>query len=242
MRNSQYMVYEEGDLVLCTVEKIEGAAVFVKIESGGRGSIVMSEIAPGRIRNLREYIVLNKKIVCKILRHATDENHIELSLRRVTAKERKELMETFQKERGAQNLLKTILKEKAGPIIEKITKKEKVIEMLERSKDAPQELENIAGKENAAKILENIGKQKEKKAIIKKRMKLTTDSPNGLQDLKETLTLKKAVVKYQGAGIYTLIAETKGFKETNIIMKQIIEDIEKEVKRRNMNFELIEEK
>jgi len=60
---------KEGDNVLCTVEKIVGTTVFVKIEdNGGGGSIIVSEIAPGRIRNLRDYVVPNKKIVCKVLR------------------------------------------------------------------------------------------------------------------------------------------------------------------------------
>ena len=79
--------YNEGDIILCTVEKIEGISVFVTIDKGGTGSIVTSEIAPGRIRNLRDYVVPNKKIVCKVLK--VDPNgHVHLSLRRVTAKER----------------------------------------------------------------------------------------------------------------------------------------------------------
>jgi len=63
------MTLEEGDLVLCTVEKIVGTIVFVNIDGEKKqGSIVLSEIAPGRIRNLRDYVVPKKKIVCKILR------------------------------------------------------------------------------------------------------------------------------------------------------------------------------
>ena len=48
---------ETGDLVLCTVKTIDGTTVFVKIEDDGEGTIVTSEIAPGRIRNLREYVI-----------------------------------------------------------------------------------------------------------------------------------------------------------------------------------------
>ena len=58
---------EEGQIVLCTVEKILGTTVFVKIEGNGEGTITTSEISPGRIRNLRDYVVPGKKIVCKIL-------------------------------------------------------------------------------------------------------------------------------------------------------------------------------
>ena len=61
------MELEVGDVVLCTVDRIAGTVVFVKIEGNGEGSVIISEIAPGRIRNLRDYVVPKKRIVCKIL-------------------------------------------------------------------------------------------------------------------------------------------------------------------------------
>ena len=85
---------EVGDLVLCTVDRVVGTVVFVKIEGQGKeveGSITFSEVAPGRIRNIRDYVVPKKKIVCKILRMLN--GNIDLSLRRVTQKERKEVLE-----------------------------------------------------------------------------------------------------------------------------------------------------
>ena len=56
------MKIEVGDIVLCTVDRVIGINVFVKIEDNGEGCIVMSEIAPGRIRNIRDYVVPKKKI------------------------------------------------------------------------------------------------------------------------------------------------------------------------------------
>jgi len=57
------MEFEEGDVVLCTVEKIEGTVVFVNIDGTNKqGTIITSEVAPGRIRNIREYVVPKKKI------------------------------------------------------------------------------------------------------------------------------------------------------------------------------------
>src|SRR3989304_1204806 len=82
------MALEEGDIVLCTVDRIVGTTVFVKIEGeDSEGSIITAEIAPGRIRNLRDYVIPKKKIVCKILR--VQGKNIELSLRRVTSKKKK---------------------------------------------------------------------------------------------------------------------------------------------------------
>ena len=66
---------EEGQIVLCTVEKILGTTVFVKIENNGEGTLTTSEISPGRIRNLRDYVVIGKKIVCKIYSTASLPNY-----------------------------------------------------------------------------------------------------------------------------------------------------------------------
>ena len=91
------MNLEEGEIVSCVVDRIVGTIVFVKISGNGEGSIILSEIAPGRIRNLRNYVVPKKKIVCKILKIG-DSGNIYLSLRRVTQKEKKEVLEQEKQE------------------------------------------------------------------------------------------------------------------------------------------------
>ena len=55
------MDYEQGDIVLCTVDRIVGTTVFVKMPGNKEGTIILSEIAPGRIRNLREHVVKKRK-------------------------------------------------------------------------------------------------------------------------------------------------------------------------------------
>ena len=105
------MELEVGDVVLCTVDRIAGTVVFVKIDRNGEGNITTSEIAPGRIRNLRDYVVPKKKIVCKILRISPNGN-INLSLRRVTQKEKKEILEQYKQEKSYKSVLKSILGEK----------------------------------------------------------------------------------------------------------------------------------
>lgn len=104
---------EERQLVLCTVRDVVGTTVFVRIDNTPyEGTITFSEIAPGRIRNIREYVMPNKKIVCQVL--SIKENTIHLSLRRVRQNERKELLEKLDKENSYKAIIKTVLgKEKA---------------------------------------------------------------------------------------------------------------------------------
>ena len=104
------MEFEVGDIILCTVDKIVGTNVFVKIEGGGEGTITFSEVAPGRIRNIRNYVVPKKEIVCKILRISGD--RIDLSLRRVTPKDKKEVLERTKQEKSYKKILKSVLGEK----------------------------------------------------------------------------------------------------------------------------------
>ena len=79
---------KEEELVLCTVEKVTNTVTFVRLPDGREGTIISSEIAPGRIKFMRQYVVPNKKIVCKVLRD--EGNNINLSLRRVNNKEKKD--------------------------------------------------------------------------------------------------------------------------------------------------------
>src|SRR3989344_2343925 len=101
------MKFEEGEIVICTVDRIVGTVVFVKIDGNGEGGIILSEIAAGRIRNLRDYVVPQKRIVCKVLRVSGD--RVDLSLRRVTQKERKEIVERDKQEKSYKSILKSIL-------------------------------------------------------------------------------------------------------------------------------------
>ena len=56
---------QEGELVLCTVDKIMGTTVFVRLENNVEGTITLSEIAPGRIRNLRDYVAPGKGLYAR---------------------------------------------------------------------------------------------------------------------------------------------------------------------------------
>ena len=60
---------KEGEIVLCKVTKIFHSSVFANLVEYGdfsSGMIHISEIAPGRIRNLRDYVKVGKQIVCVI--------------------------------------------------------------------------------------------------------------------------------------------------------------------------------
>ena len=228
---------EPGDIVMCIVEKIVGTTVFVNIEGIGEGSIILSEIAPGRIRNLRDYVVPKKRIICKVLR--VSGNRVDLSLRRVTPKEQKEIKESYDLERGCRSVLKSVLGEESDFIISEIQKKETVLEFCERAKKNPADLEKMAGKEKAKKIQDILNTQKKKKISIKKEFRLKTSQSNGLELIKSILSKVNSVdVLYISAGKYILRAESSDPKATDQEFRKILENLEKSSKNLGLEFSI----
>ena len=231
---------EIGELVLCTVDRIIGTSVFVKIEgTGEEGSIVFSEIAPGRIRNIREYVVPKKKIVCKILR--VSGGRIDLSFRRVTLKEQKEVKESYNQEKSYESILRSILGQKAEETIEAISKKKRIYDFINDAKTDSKQLEKIAGKENSKKVLEIINTQQKKKTtIIKKEINLTCQGENGLDVIKGILGKVKGVeVIYLAAGRYFLKTESSEIKKADNELSAILLEIEKEAKKAGAEFSIL---
>ena len=230
---------EVGDLVLCTVDRIIGTIVFVKIFVENReveGSIVMSEIAPGRIRNLRDYVVPKKKIVCKVLRISTQGN-IELSLRRVTQKEKKEVIEQDKQEKSYVSILKSVLGNKTEEAITEISKQGKLYSFFEDAKINPETLEKIIGKENSQKVLDILKTQKKKKTVLKKEINMTTIKPNGVSLIKKILEMFKGInIKYISAGRYRLELESEDIKSADKKIRDIIDSAEKESKKLGIEF------
>src|SRR3989339_600294 len=205
------MELETGDNIMCTVDRIVGTIVFVKIDGTNKeGSITFSEISPGRIRNIRDFVTPKKKIICKVLKLSGD--HIGLSLRRVTPKEQKEIREQYQQE--------------------------KIYDFFEEAKQDPSKLEKLIGAESTQKVIEILKSHKQKEVAIKKEIKLTTTNPKGLTIIKKLLDREDAEIKYISAGRYTIKTSANNLKDADKKQKEIQEEIEKETKKQGIEFQI----
>jgi len=241
MANEQQL--EEGQIVLCTVEKILGITVFVKIQENGEGTITTSEISPGRIRNLRDYVVPGKKIVCKIL--SIDNRGIHLSLRRVKQTEKKELLDKINKERGYKSILKTALREQSEKVIEKITSEQTILDFFEQVKQDSKILEDYLSKEDSEKVLKILELKKEKPKEIRKIFKLSSKSSNGIGVVKNIIQdscnhhkCDTNHISYLAAGKYRLSLKGENFKALKTEMNKVLEEIEKQAKKQNCEFSI----
>lgn len=232
------MKLKEEDLVLCTVKSIEGTTIFLDIDGEGQGSLVFSEVSPGRIRNIREFINIGKKIVCKVLRIRGD--HVELSLRRVTAKEREQVLDKYTKERTLLAILKPILGDKTSNVLEKISAKYELAEFLDKAREKPELIQEFVSKTEAPALEKIFSEKREKEKEIKRTVIIKSSSESGLKDIQHVLDTNKADVRYLGSSKFSVIVKDQEFKQANIKIAQIIKEMEEKARARKVAIEIKE--
>lgn len=235
---------EEGELVLCTVDKIMGTTVFVVIDDYNKeGVIATSEVAPGRIRNIRDYVTPHKKIVCKVLRVNAAKCHIDLSLRRVSQKDAREILDIYKEQQAGIVILKIVLKEKAQQALDRISKKYKLSKFFEEAKDNPTILNEFFS-ENEAKQIINLIKEriKEKIYTMKSILSINVPTSNGISTIKSALLAAKDVhISYLGAPNYLVSSSDKDPKNADKKLKAAIEIITDRIKTSGGKVECKEE-
>ena len=233
------MKYKEDDIVLCTVRKIEGTSVFLDLEDGSAGTMVLSEVSPGRIRNLRAYVAPNKKVVCKVLN--VENGRIELSLRRVTAKERERVLENYKKERALEKMVK-IIGENPEKIISKIKESYEIADFLIEARNDVKVLERFMSREKAQKLFGIIAEREGKKKKVEKNFVLKSLSEKGVRDIQDVLKCEECEIHYHGSGKFSISILGGDFKEANSKMENVLRSIGKRAKEKNVLFEMMREK
>ncbi|MBT5342809.1 S1 RNA-binding domain-containing protein [Candidatus Woesearchaeota archaeon] len=228
---------ETDEIVLCKVTKIYPNSVFVQlVEYNDSGMVHISEVSPGRIRNLRDYVSIGRQIVCKVLRIDRDRGHIDLSLRRVNSNQRKEKLEEIKSELKAESIVKTVAK-KLGTKTEEVYRKisDKVFEeypyLYLCFKDVAFEdlnLEKLGIEKAIAKELTEIilDKFKPERITIEGEINIKTYASEGVKIIKEALLEIEKVsptikLFYLGAGRYKLVIDDNDYKPAEKNLKKV---------------------
>ncbi len=227
---------EEGDLVLCTVTSVQFHSVFVDIDEYGKGGMIhISEVSPGRIRNIRDFVKEGKKIVCKVLRINQEKGYIDLSLRRVNESEKRRKIDEIKKEQNSEKIVE-IAAGKIGVkaeelyrhISEKIAKNYALLhEFFEETLKDESLLDSFGIDKKYSKILDDTIKLRIKPAEVelKGKLKIVTYAPNGIDLIKESLKKAEESVKgrikinYLGSGLYRFMIKAPDYKEAEKLMK-----------------------
>ncbi len=241
---------EEGEMVMCTITKIHYSTVFAVLDDYGKsGMIHISEIAAGRIRNIRDYVKEGKKVVCKVLRIDERKGHIDLSLRRVSDSQRRNTVNAIKFEQKAESIISYVAKQhKVDPkklyddISEKIFKDYMYIHhAFEDSVAGQVDLNKYIDKKYASEIIELADQRfKPKKVQISGVLKLSSYESNGLEIIKKALEKAQAdkiEIKYLGGGKFLVTVEAKDYKEAETILKKSVDKALKHMEDNNSKAE-----
>jgi translation initiation factor 2 subunit 1 len=237
---------EDGELVFCTVTNVQYNSVFVKIEEYEKqGLIHISEISPGRIRNIRDFVKEGKMIVCKVIKIDQARGNIDLSLRRVTEMQKRMKTDERKQEQKAEKIIESLanqLKKPAEKVYEEVAaallpKYDLLQSAFEDVVENNVSLEKEGVPHEYVKPLEQLVKDKikPKQVIVSGTISIKSYAENGVDIVKNSLLSAKKVspnviISYLGAGNYSIEVEAKEYKEAEKILKEAIESAEKVTK------------
>lgn len=224
---------QEDELVLCTVTAVHTNSVFCTLdEYGNRTALIhISEIAPGRIRNIRDFVKEGKKIVCKVLQINEEKGHIDLSLRRVSDVQKREKLNRVKQEQLAEKIVEFFAqqnKKSVDDVYKKIAdvlfqKYDSLYSAFEEVALQGISLASLGVEASLAKELTELIKLRIKPPEIKVEgeLKLTSYAPDGVEVVKKILIQlpKEIIVSYKGAGSYRLVVESTDYKSAEKILK-----------------------
>ncbi|MBS7648213.1 MAG: translation initiation factor IF-2 subunit alpha [Candidatus Bathyarchaeia archaeon] len=233
---------EVGELVISTINEITDYGAYVRLDEYGKdGFLHISEISSGWIRNIRDHIREGEKVVLKVLRVDPNRNQIDLSLRRVTQREKREKIMLWKRGRKADSLLRSA-SQKLGITLEELYNK--IAEPLEKSfgdiyggletaaREGAEALIKAGLSRELAETLTEIAKEKIRVSAVKVKgiLSLTCTKPDGVLKIKEALQKAKdsGIAKGSSVNIYVVAppkyqveVTAKDYKEANAILKRV---------------------
>ncbi|NWF87673.1 translation initiation factor IF-2 subunit alpha [Candidatus Bathyarchaeota archaeon] len=236
---------EVGDLVVATVQEVTDFGAYVKLdEYDKKGLLHISEISSSWIRNIRDFIREGQKVVLKVLRVDAEKGHIDLSLRRVTKRERIEKILSWKRERKAETLLRTVA-EKTGLSFDEVYEKvgvpiEKEYGLYEGFEKVVKEgkatLTKIGIPEELATAIAEIAEERMRVPMVKVKgiVELRCMKPEGVKIIKEAfLNAKKAEKSREAKFRFYVIATPKyaievmadNYKHAETILQKVGENI-----------------
>lgn len=235
---------DENEFVLCTVTKIQEHGVFVNIDEYDEGGLVhISEVAPGRIRNIKEYVELGRKTVCKVLKVNKEKGHIDLSLRRVSDMQKKEKMDEIKSEQKAERIIKDIANELDREVEEVYTEiTENVFEeypyvykfFYDLAKDEISISDFIDDEEISELVKEKASERfKPSKVEIEGEFNIKSYESDGVGLIKDTIQKvisdEDITFTYEGGGQYTIRVKAEKYPEAEDKLSNAEEIIREEL-------------
>ncbi len=209
---------------------------------GKEGLIHISEISSTWVKNIRNHVREGQKVVLKVLRINTEKGQVDLSLRRVTGREKAETLLEWKKHKKAESILKSVIEKLAldSTSVEKLnklvldeygTRYDALQEAVEEGEEA---FTKIGIDPTWAKVLTEVARTKIKseKAKLKAVVELTCPKPDGIELIKKSLQNAKKARKPRGTLIrvyavgsprYRIEVTAKDYTEAENVLKEAVD-------------------
>ncbi|MFH2028771.1 MAG: S1 RNA-binding domain-containing protein [Nanoarchaeota archaeon] len=236
---------EEGELVLSTVSAVHSNSVFANLDEYGKSGLIhISEVSPGRIRNIRDFVVEGKKIVCLVLRVDKDKGHIDLSLRRVNENQKRNKVNEVKQEQKAEKILEYVAKKLDIGLT--LFYKQIYDKISDNYSSLHAFFENIVSEEAN---IDELGLDKEKANVLKEiildrikppevhisaDLRLKTYAPNGVELIKDILAkaiVPDVVVKYEGGGKFKVNIKSDDYKTAEKMLESFGDTVRKSMEK-----------
>jgi translation initiation factor 2 subunit 1 len=236
---------EPGDLIIATIETVTDYGAYAKLdEYGKRGLLHVSEISSSWIRNIRDFVRENQKLVLKVLRVDVEKGHIDLSLRRVTKREKIEKIKSWKKERKAEALLHGVA-EKLGLSYEEVYGQAgKVIEEnfglyegFEKAvKEGAEVLTGIGVPENFAKAFAEVAAERIHVKLVKVKgtIEVRCMKPNGVKIIQDAFLNAAEAEKVKDADVrfyvvaapkYSVEVSAENYKRAEEVLQKVSQGV-----------------
>lgn len=235
------------EIVIGTVSRVLDFGAFVTLDEyeNKEGFVHISEVASGWIKDIRDHVKKGQKVVCKVLDVNPKRGHIDLSIKDVTERQKKEKITQWKNELKAFKWL-----EIAGEKL-KIDKKEleKIGKKLMKEYDSIyaafenaafegyEVLKPIVG-ENFAKVMAEIAMENIKPQKVKVRgyFEIRCPGSDGVERIKKILAKAndekvEVKVEYVGAPRYRIVVTAEDYKVAEKALKKIVDATAREAKK-----------
>jgi translation initiation factor 2 subunit 1 len=237
---------ESGEYVIATAVKLEGHGVYVNLDEYGKGGYVpIGEVASTWVKNIRDFVKEGQKLVLKVIRVDDRKGHVDLSIRKVTEREKKDKLIQYKKSKKAEKLLESAAKSLNIEYDEAVSTVG--IPLEDHFGDLYSALEAASAKgasaisavgipENWAKALYEISKDHVEPPVVQVSgvIQISSTKAKGVEDIKKAIVEGKKAsagqevktkITYVGAPRYRIVVTAKDYKTAEDTMKHAVDAI-----------------
>lgn len=244
MEGSDWFLPEVGEFVVATIIRIMPYGVYASLDeyNGVEGLLHISEISSRWVKNIRDHVRERQKVILKVLRVDSEKRHIDLSLRRVNEREKREKLLEWKRERRGRKLF-DLAAEKLGVTPEDAY--ETVGSILEDQFGSLYdsfEAAAIKGEKplikakippDWVKAIYELAESKVRVPLmtVKGTIELTCTKPNGVTVLRDAFHKAKTVRKPENADVeiyvtgtpkYRVEVSAKNYKEAEKLLEKVV--------------------